>query len=111
MARNLDCSVNACTYSVALGDGEALADGIALLQLHDRQAHAAAAPVADAARVERPKRPTLQMKQMGCTEEEWTFFQHRWAHFKTLTKITEGMSHQLMECLDTDLQQQLYATV
>jgi hypothetical protein len=113
MARDLACSVIDCEYVVKLGDNEPLSDGLALLNLHDRQAHAATPhrSAHDAVRIERPKRPTLQLKQMGCTEEEWTFFKHRWAHFKTLANITEGAAHHLMECLDTELQQQLYATI
>jgi hypothetical protein len=110
MSRELKCSVAECDFKVELTDADSLTDGFGLLQLHDRQAHAAVAQP-DAPRIERPKRPTLQLKQMGCTEEEWTFFKHRWSHYKLLSNITTNLAQHLMECIDIELQQQLYATV
>ena len=63
------------------------------------------------AHVEKPRRTVLQMKSGGCSEEDWTFFQNQFCHYKNLSNLTENEPRHLRECLDVELQQLLYATL
>ena len=83
---------------------------VAELDNHTRVEHALTIPTA-ASRPKKPRRPTLQLKHGGCLEEEWTFFKHQFAQYKTLSNLTANEPRHLQECLDVELQQLLYATI
>lgn len=83
---------------------------LALIQMHDRTAHAAAAaaPNQPSASAEKVRRPTITSSG---TSEEFTYFKQRWSIYKLATKLQgRDVLYQLLECTDEPLRRDLTRT-
>ena len=101
----LQCEVPNCTISKTADD---LPTALQLLQLHDKQAHGAAAAVSVADKQKAPKidRPTINQ---GCTEEDWAAFSRRWDLFKSGTALHPSqVTPQLIACCETEFESALF---
>lgn len=105
----LRCDVVGCTWSTPELPANLYPNMVTQLENHSRMAHAHTTPATP--RAEKPRRPALHMKHGSCTEEDWTFFQHQFSHYKKLSNLTTDEPRHLQECLDVELQQLLYASV
>ena len=76
----LQCNAPSCTWTTPELPDTMYPNMVTQLENHSRMSHPATTPtVAANAKVDKPRRPLLQLKQGGCTEEDWTFFRHQTA--------------------------------
>ena len=101
-----ECPAPDCDHSFGLITGNALAQ---LIELHARTAHpvpANAAPQPAAAKAEKVRRPVIGLQG---TQEDWSYFQNRWAEYKAATKIAgDEVVSQLLETCEEPLRKDLH---
>ena len=103
----IPCTAPNCTTTFQEGlDAQVL---LALIQMHDRTAHqAAAATDQQPTKAEKVRRPSITS---AGTSEEFTYFQQRWQGYKLATKLQgRDIIFQLLECLEEPLRKDLTRT-
>ena len=90
----LPCPDTSCGYTTVEVE---VADGMKLLEMHERVAHRAPVPPPANQQVKSEKvmRPQLVMKDCYVTEVAFSYFVHSWKEYKQLANVTTAVRQQL----------------
>ena len=75
---------------------------IKCLELHNQSVHMSSSRTEATAKVEKPKRPSVQA---GMSETDWTFFVHKWDRYVRQTKLEgQQLIDELWACMDSEIE-------